>query len=98
MGKLSAIFGKGDDQEDDSGDEREQATEAEHEEATEASAEPEGDAEHPPAAMPEEAAPVPADTPEVPPTYSSIEEYEATLPVPDVSSAVSPPGDSAEDS
>ena len=84
MSKLSAIFGKKDD-EDDSAETQP--------EATQTGTEPEGDAAHPPAAMPADAsaAAAPGDAPE---TFSSIEEYEQTLPVPDV---MSTPPDNTQD-
>jgi len=74
MSKLSAIFGKKDDDQDDSAETQP--------EATQTGTEPEGDASHPPAAMPADAsaAAAPGDAPE---TFSSIEEYEQTLDVPD---------------
>ena len=77
MSKLSAIFGTKDDQ-DDSAAAQPEATQA-------AGAQPEGDASHPPAAMPHDApaGAAPGDAPE---TFSSIEEYEQTLTAPDITS------------
>ncbi len=74
MGKLSEILGRKKD--DDSSDEPQEAPAA-------STQEPEGDASHPPATMPADGSPgaAPVDAPE---TFASIEEYEATLPVPDV--------------
>jgi len=76
MGKLSEILGRKNNDDDDSADQPQ-------EEPTASTQDPEGDASHPPAAMPADASPgaAPADVPD---TFSSIEEYESTLPVPDV--------------
>ena len=74
MSKLSSIFGRKDDQDD--------GAEGQPEATTQTGTQPEGDASHPPAAMPADAsaAAAPGDAPE---TFSSIEEYEQTLDVPD---------------
>jgi len=76
MGKLSEIFGRNDDDTDE-------APDAQADVATADGAQPEGDAQHPPAAMPVEgsAAPAPGDAPSA---YSSIQEYEESLPAPDL--------------
>ncbi len=76
MSKLSKIFGGKDDDADEQSD-------AQPQDAADAAAEPQGDESHPAAAMPQEpsAAATPSD--DVPSTYSSIEEYEETLPKPD---------------
>ena len=87
MGKISEILKRKKD--DDQDDQQEAAAEAQPA-ATQAGAEPEGDASHPPAAMPADASTgaAPGDAPE---TFSSIEEYEQTLDVPD-SGLAAPPG------
>jgi hypothetical protein len=87
MSKLSSIFGRKDDQ-DDSGDAQLDATQT--------ATQPEGDASHPPAAMPADAsaAPAPGDAPE---TFSSIEEYEQTLPAPDLASSAPTTADMSRD-
>lgn len=75
MGKLSQIPGRTDDDADEAPDAPSEAT-------TTASAQPEGDAKHPPAAMPADVSvgPTPGDAP---PAYATIQEYEETLDPPD---------------
>jgi hypothetical protein len=99
MSKLSAIFGKKDDQDAsaEAQPEASETAEAQPEASETTGAQPEGDAEHPPAAMPEDAsvAAVPADAPE---TFSSIEEYEQTLNVPDTGIPAPQSQDATQDS
>jgi hypothetical protein len=87
MNKLTEIFKKKDD--DEGAEAQPDATQA-------AGTQPEGDASHPPAAMPEDAsaAAAPADAPE---TFSSIEEYEQTLPEPDISATPPTTADMSKD-
>ncbi len=70
MGKLSQILGRTDDDTDEAPD------------VTTAAPKPEGDATHPPAAMPADAS-VGATPGDAPPAYATIQEYEDTLPAPD---------------
>jgi hypothetical protein len=78
MGKLSEIFGRNDDDTDEAPDSQSDVT-------TAAGEQTEGDAEHPPAAMPADA-PAVAVPGDAPPAYSSIQEYEESLPAPDFAS------------
>ena len=91
MSKLSSIFGRKDDQDDQ--DER---AETQLDASQTAGSQPEGDAAHPPAAMPQEAsvAAAPGDAPE---TFSSIEEYEQTLAAPDLTAGAPTTADMSRD-
>ncbi len=77
MVKLSRILGRNEDADEAPGTQADAAPAA--------AAQPEGDTEHPPAAMPADA-PAVAVPGDADPAYSSIQEYEESLPAPDFAS------------